>query len=136
MLMNIGKSLLLSALLSLFAIGNTFAADFYWVGNSGNWNDASHWSNTSGGTLGTGTPSSNDDVFFDFNSFTQANQKVTITNNISFNNITIPSRILNFELTSTQPVNIDVYGTMNVSAIFKNPTLFLRGGKSGYILAY
>ncbi|MBL4592238.1 MAG: gliding motility-associated C-terminal domain-containing protein [Flavobacteriales bacterium] len=118
--MNIGKSLLLFALLSLFAIGNTFAADFYWVGNSGNWNDASHWSNTSGGTGGTGTPSSNDDVFFDFNSFTQANQKVTITNNISFNNITIPSRILNFELTSTQPVNIDVYGTMNVSAIFKN----------------
>jgi len=48
---------------------SAFAGDFYWVGNSGSWNDPSHWSNSSGGQGGFGTPSLNDDVYFDVNSF-------------------------------------------------------------------
>ena len=46
------------------------AAGFYWVGGSGTWNDVGHWATSSGGaTLHFGTPSANDDVFFDENSF-------------------------------------------------------------------
>ena len=63
--MTFRKSLLITILVSLFAIGNAFSADFYWVGNSGNWNDASHWASTSGGAGGIGIPTQNDDVFFD-----------------------------------------------------------------------
>ena len=44
---------------------NLFAADFYWVGNSGSWNDASHWALSSGGQGGAGVPSQNDNVIFD-----------------------------------------------------------------------
>ena len=43
----------------------------YWVGNSGNWNDISHWSYTSGGEGGAQVPTINDDVIFDENSFSQ-----------------------------------------------------------------
>ena len=63
MLMIFRKFLLLSILFCAFTI-NSFAADFYWVGNNGDWNDASHWAITSGGNGGIGIPAQNDDVFF------------------------------------------------------------------------
>jgi hypothetical protein len=60
----------LSALLFLFNLLNVKAGNYYWVGNSGNWNDVSHWATTSGGTIfHTVLPGVNDDVFFDDNSF-------------------------------------------------------------------
>ena len=40
----------------------------YWVGGTGNWNDTSHWSASSGGSGGASVPTSNDDVFIDGNS--------------------------------------------------------------------
>jgi hypothetical protein len=44
--------------------------DYYWVGESGDWNEAANWATTSGGsTLYTDPPSAIDDVFFDSNSF-------------------------------------------------------------------
>ncbi|MBC7488177.1 MAG: T9SS type A sorting domain-containing protein [Cytophagaceae bacterium] len=42
---------------------------FYWVGNSGNWLDHSHWSSTSGGLSGVCIPSPIDKVIFDRHSF-------------------------------------------------------------------
>jgi hypothetical protein len=53
--------------------------DFYWVGGTGNWSDANHWSFTSGGPgNGTCLPSLNDVVYFDKNSFTADYQVVTL----------------------------------------------------------
>jgi len=49
----------------------------YWVGNGGNWSDTAHWSLSSGGAGGAGAPSSEDEVYFDENSFTAPNQTVT-----------------------------------------------------------
>lgn len=40
----------------------------YWVGGSGDWNDRSHWSSTSGGASGACVPFMNDNVIFDANS--------------------------------------------------------------------
>lgn len=40
----------------------------YWVGGSGNWNDTSHWSVSSGGSGGASVPSDEDNVFIDENS--------------------------------------------------------------------
>lgn len=55
------------------------AADYYWVGGSGNWSDITHWVTTSGGTAQHNVvPSSADNVIFDANSFSSANQIVTI----------------------------------------------------------
>lgn len=60
------------------------SANFYWVGNTGNWNDGSHWAFTSGG-IGTGCiPTSVDSVFFDANSFSLASQTVTVDDTAFF----------------------------------------------------
>lgn len=55
------------------------AQTYYWVGNSGNWSDLSHWATTSGGTsYHTELPGPENDVVFDENSFTALGQTVTI----------------------------------------------------------
>ncbi|MBL0103229.1 MAG: hypothetical protein IPP51_05415 [Bacteroidetes bacterium] len=54
------------------------ARNLYWIGGSGNWNDAAHWSTTSGG-LSTGCiPTINDNVFFDAQSFSGNNEVVEL----------------------------------------------------------
>lgn len=74
---------------TLFTI-NVFGADYFWVGNSGNWSDfASHWATTSGGsTFHTQSPTSSDDVFFDANSFTMPLSDVAVDVNATCKNIT------------------------------------------------
>jgi hypothetical protein len=52
--------------------------NLYWVGGTGNWNDPSHWSTTSGGTGGSCLPTFYDNVFFDANSFSNSGDDVTI----------------------------------------------------------
>jgi len=48
---------------------NSYAANYYWVGGSGDWSDINHWVTTSGGTTKhIQTPTANDNVFFDANS--------------------------------------------------------------------
>lgn len=56
------------------------AADFYWVGGTGDWSDyTSHWVTTSGGTtFHTRIPTTADDIFFDASSFTAVGQVVTM----------------------------------------------------------
>jgi len=64
----------LTALTFLFFVSTSLcAADYFWVGGSGNWSDISNWATTSGGaTTHAQAPTSNDDVFFDANSFNGA----------------------------------------------------------------
>jgi len=55
------------------------AADYYWVGGSGQWDDLTHWASSSGGSSTyTQVPQSTDDVHFDAHSFTASNQAVSI----------------------------------------------------------
>ena len=57
------------------------AADYYWIGGSGNWSDISHWATTSGGFLTHDqVPTAEDDVYFDTSSFTGPDQVVLINN--------------------------------------------------------
>ncbi|TXC81599.1 LamG-like jellyroll fold domain-containing protein, partial [Luteibaculum oceani] len=52
---------------------------YYWVGGSGDWSDTTHWANSSGGTQKHLVPPSKfDNVYFDANSFSSANQVVNI----------------------------------------------------------
>lgn len=48
----------------------------YWVGGSGTWHDAAHWSLTSGGPGGASVPDSTNDVFFNAQSFSADGQYV------------------------------------------------------------
>lgn len=59
-------------------------ANFYWINDSGNWNDANQWSFTSGGAASGCIPDSTDWVFFDANSFTAANQQVLVDDTAFF----------------------------------------------------
>jgi gliding motility-associated-like protein len=134
MLMNIRKSLLLSALLSLFTLGNTFASDFYWVGNGGTWSDANHWSNTSGGIGGAGVPTAIDDVFFDVNSFTKGHQTITIANNISLQDLTIKENSNVFTITSSSATKIDIYGDLDTKGNFSNDiksAIYFKSNQNG-----
>ncbi len=67
-------------LMVVFLTGSvSFAQTLYWVGDGGSWNDASHWSATSGGVGNAGTPTSSTAVIFDANSFSTSGQTVTLT---------------------------------------------------------
>lgn len=51
-----------------FTVSGTLGLTLYWVGGSGSWSDASHWSLSSGGAGGAAVPTSSDQVTFDSNS--------------------------------------------------------------------
>ncbi|MEI6881911.1 MAG: LamG-like jellyroll fold domain-containing protein, partial [Bacteroidota bacterium] len=88
--------------------------NFYWVGGSGDWTDKNHWSFTSGGTPGTcPVPTQNDNVFFDVNSFSGANQYVNINTsvnclNMSWNNVNYPRIVGGSDL--------NIYGSMTLDS--------------------
>ena len=94
------------------------AADYYWVGGSGDWSDISHWATTSGGaTRHNVVPTPNDRVFFDANSFTAPNQLVNA------NNQSIFCLDMNWEAVTNNPTFIapagyvlNVYGSLRLSA--------------------
>ncbi|MFT3908388.1 MAG: hypothetical protein QM737_03105 [Ferruginibacter sp.] len=87
---------------------------FYWIGNSGNWDDVNHWSLTSGGTSAGCAPGQYDNVFFDGNSFSSASQTVYVAlstascKNMDWTGVTnTPS----FE--STSPFNVlNIFGSV------------------------
>jgi hypothetical protein len=63
---------------------------YYWIGGSGNWSDPTHWALSSGGAGQAATgcvPDSNDDVYFDDNSFSSGGQTVTIDVNAQCRNM-------------------------------------------------
>ena len=51
---------------------------YYWIGNSGQWNDGANWSLASGGAPANMVPGQEDNVVFDENSFSSADQTVTL----------------------------------------------------------
>lgn len=87
-----------------FVITPFFATDYYWVGNSGDWNDQLHWSTQSGGQGGAGVPTSNDNVFFDNNSF-------QVASNVAINT-SVNCKSLNWS--STNNNGISGSGTINI----------------------
>lgn len=57
---------------------------YYWIGGTGDWTDAAHWSFSSNGTTGGCVPTKIDFVVFDDNSFSAANQIVTVNQLVEF----------------------------------------------------
>ena len=84
---------------------------YYWVGNSGNWSDPSHWSLSSGGISSGCLPTPVDDVVFDANSFTSTGQTVTI------DDIDANCKSMNWTEVSNSPTlagfrDLNIYGSL------------------------
>lgn len=61
-----------------FGLSPLMAQDYFWVGDSGNWSDLSHWATSSGGSeTHDELPGPENDVYFDEQSFTMPGQQVT-----------------------------------------------------------
>ena len=60
-----------------------YSQSLYWIGGSGNWNDAAHWSFNSGGISANKVPTSSNDAIFDNNSFTGS----LVVNIVGTNNV-------------------------------------------------
>ncbi len=102
----------------LFGI-SSFAGDYYWVNDSGDWTDANHWSLTSGGSSTGQIPGSQDNVIFDDNSFSSPYPVVTINANIDIKEFTINSQSAypSFQGTDyslTVHRNFDAQGKFNI----------------------
>lgn len=64
-----------------WTINAVSSKDYYWVGGTGDWEDISHWSFSSGGiggAVGACLPSQNDNVYFDELSFSANGQTVSV----------------------------------------------------------
>jgi gliding motility-associated-like protein len=116
--------------------------NLYWIGNTGNWSDGTHWSYTSGGAPAGCAPSPSDNVFFDVNSFSLANQTVTINVPTAYcRNMTwtgaanvptfagIGTHFLKIfgSLTLFENMNISFLGPINFEASSTNNTISMKG---------
>lgn len=86
--------------------------DYYWVGGSGNWSDASHWATTSGGnTFHDDPPSALDNVFFDSNSALQEGDIVALEDlNWSCFHFSTSGINASAQITQTAGGQLNVYG--------------------------
>jgi hypothetical protein len=89
------------------------ARQLYWVGGSGNWNDASHWAFSSGGSGPQCPPTFQDDVFFDTNSFSSAGQSVNINVLASCKNMTWTT-LNNPVLSGAGPNTLSLFGSLSL----------------------
>nr|PZN52356.1 MAG: hypothetical protein DIU61_11635 [Bacteroidota bacterium] len=61
---------------------------YYWIGNSGNWNDPTKWSLSSGGPPANQVPDIDSRVIIDENSFSAANQSISLTDDAACASLT------------------------------------------------
>ncbi|MBK9149510.1 MAG: gliding motility-associated C-terminal domain-containing protein [Saprospiraceae bacterium] len=104
--------------LSILSLTPCFSADYYWIGGSGDWSEISHWATSSGGSVTySQTPTANDNVIFDQNSFTGPGQIVTINNGIAFcRNFTFTNLSFNPTFRAMSGIVLNVYGSIQLSA--------------------
>ena len=101
------------SLLSLLCALFSFAADYYWVGGSGNWSEINHWRTTSGGSaLPSVIPGPKDNVFFDAKSgFTDTSKTITIDNTANCHNITFSGSGVAPTVKQNGAQTLNVYGS-------------------------
>lgn len=106
------------------------AATYYWVGGTGNWSDISHWATTSGGGITHAqAPTAEDDVIFDFNSFTAPGQTVTMNITVNFcRSMTWIGVTNNPNLVAGPDVQLNIFGSLaldpNMTFAFEGRTTF------------
>jgi hypothetical protein len=94
------------------------AADYFWVGGSGNWSDAAnHWATTSGGGVFHANPPTNlDDVYFDANSFPAPDAVVTVDENAVCRAMDWTGASNNPQFTGTSARTLSFWGSLTLIA--------------------
>jgi len=88
--------------------------DYYWIGGTGNWNDGSHWSSTSGGSAVGCGPTLVDNVYFDANSFNATGQTVTLNvANPACNSMNWTGVLYNPTLAGSSQI-LNIYGSLTL----------------------
>ncbi|NQX93040.1 MAG: hypothetical protein HRT74_13120, partial [Flavobacteriales bacterium] len=103
-------------LFALLLLAITAHSQYYWVGGSGNWSDATnHWATSSGGNSFHATPpSQTDDVFIDNNSFSENGQSITIDQEAYCRNLTCTNTI-NGGIVSAPGISHNVHGNIELA---------------------
>jgi len=107
-------------LLAFLSYQSLNASVYYWVGKSGNWNNAQNWSFYSGGNGGAGIPGQNDDVVFDNLSFISSKNTVTVPSNVQIHDFNWNVTQFKPTIISYVPVNFELSGSYLINGKFKN----------------
>lgn len=101
-------------LVLVLSANHIYADNYYWVGGNGNWSDINHWSVSSGGSvLHSQTPTPDDDVFFDNNSFNSTGQTVSINQkNAVCRNLNWTGATNNPEINGHDTTSLRIYGDL------------------------
>ncbi len=87
-------------------------ANYYWVGNGGNWSDSAKWSLTSNGAGGAGVPGSADNAFVNAASMS-ANSTMNIDVPTTVSSLTFTS--IDVQITIDNAANLTVLNTIGLS---------------------
>ncbi len=102
----------------LFLAAPIKAADYYWVGGSGDWSDLSHWAAASGGAGNAyvTTPQSTDDVFFDAASGLSSGSTISFPSatTSTCNNITFSTGVSGININGSSTARFDVNGSVTL----------------------
>ncbi|MGZ3864653.1 MAG: T9SS type B sorting domain-containing protein [Bacteroidia bacterium] len=115
------KSGLRYLLASLFALVSfcVNAEKLYWVGGTGNFNDANHWSFQSGGKGGAKAPGPLDDVYFDENSFS-GKSILSFIGHTEVNSLYFASYTPKVIFSGTQNEKIIIHGNLKLNSNIDN----------------
>jgi len=99
----------------LFSCYRLTAADYYWVGGTGNWSDISHWATSSGGgTMFFTAPSAADNVHFDALSFTTTGLVVSINTTAVCRDMIWTGAKFNPTLSCPSVFSLRIYGSLTL----------------------
>lgn len=108
--------------------------EYYWIpyivsgSSTGNWNDGTHWSHSSGGLAAATVPDSNSNVYFDANSFDSDGRIVTVNVEPNVKNISFAGATRPFTFTGNFGTNVS--GSLDFS---NDSVTITRSGFTGGI---
>ncbi|PZF72758.1 T9SS type A sorting domain-containing protein [Taibaiella soli] len=103
-------------------------ANLYWVGGTGDWNDNTHWSATSGGAGGACIPFMADTVIFDSGSGLSGGKIVTTTGNTYCYNMNWVAGVGTCTFNESGTYSLSVYGSVSLnSSVTMNAALDFSG---------
>jgi gliding motility-associated-like protein len=93
---------------------SAYGKDFYWVGKTGNWNDAANWSSSSSGPGGAGVPDVGDNVIAEQQATATHPDTISVSGEVWMNDFHLNTVPYTGSGISTQPFVLKGTGTIHV----------------------